>query len=186
MKLKVEIPPETRKTFLALRELGEDIKLGLRDALEESLGEIHSAALASLQRAKHGRVYRTRGRRHQASAPGEPPASLSGELARSIKIKVFSDGVSGAVYSRLDKAWWLESGAMNRLVGGTFATARVGVRFRGDGTAFQFATRRVGGKSNRLDPRPFLVPARDANFERFVQRIVAKIDGAAGRFNSGG
>lgn len=161
MKLKVEIPPETRATFVALRDLGEDIKLGLRDAVEESLTEVRSAALASLERAKHGTVYRRRrgGGEYRASMPGEPPATDTGGLAATIKQKVFRDQVSGAVYTAEPLGFWLESGALHRL---------------------------RGGRPNPMLPRPWLARARDENFEHFVARVVSKLDGVIDRFNSGG
>lgn len=40
------------------------------------------------QGPKTGRIYRINGRSHQASAPGEPPANLTGRLAKSYNYNV--------------------------------------------------------------------------------------------------
>jgi hypothetical protein len=37
--------------------------------------------------SKSGRQYFIKGRRHQSSAPGQPPANSTGQLVRSIKVK---------------------------------------------------------------------------------------------------
>ena len=41
--------------------------------------------------SRTGRVYFFRGKRHKASAPGEPPANRSGRLAKSFKYKLGYD-----------------------------------------------------------------------------------------------
>jgi len=54
------------------------------------------------------RVGPLRGKPHQASAPGEPPAVDSGELRASIEMEI-RDGVA-YVGSTLERAQWLENG----------------------------------------------------------------------------
>lgn len=39
-----------------------------------------------LETRKSGRIYNRRGKKHQASAPGEPPASDTGKLVKSIRV----------------------------------------------------------------------------------------------------
>jgi hypothetical protein len=66
----------------------------------------------SIQRGpKTGRVYsRGRGRFHQASAPGEAPASDSGTLASRVFHETHDSGISGTVFSDVDYAGKLEAG----------------------------------------------------------------------------
>jgi HK97 gp10 family phage protein len=42
--------------------------------------------------SKSGRQYFIKGRRHQSSAPGQPPANSTGQLVRSIKVKTTNNG----------------------------------------------------------------------------------------------
>ena len=42
--------------------------------------------------SKSGRQYFIKGRRHQSSAPGQPPANSTGQLVRSIKVKKTNNG----------------------------------------------------------------------------------------------
>lgn len=54
---------------------------------------------------KTGKLYRIPGRkrRHRASAPGEAPANLTGDLARSIGYEILSSGSEMAYGSRSEK-----------------------------------------------------------------------------------
>lgn len=63
-----------------------------------------------IQGPKTGIVYRRRGRSHQASAPGEPPATMTGELAQSIEVD--EDATSKSAYAVAGSPWakWLEFG----------------------------------------------------------------------------
>jgi hypothetical protein len=45
---------------------------------------------------KSGRVYKRRGRTHQASSAGESPAGESGELENSGAVEISDDGMTGA------------------------------------------------------------------------------------------
>lgn len=67
-----------------------------------------------LNTPKTGRVYRTRGVLHKASAPGEPPASDTGELVRGISVVVDPATVSARVVSSSPQARPLEYGT-NRM-----------------------------------------------------------------------
>jgi hypothetical protein len=59
---------------------------------------------------RSGRIYSINGRRHQASAPGEPPKSFTRELASSVFKRVDAAALFSEVGTPLDKAKWLEIG----------------------------------------------------------------------------
>lgn len=59
---------------------------------------------------KTGRIYRRRGVEHQASAPGEAPASDSGRLVQSREVKVDVEGGRATLSFHTEYAWWLEIG----------------------------------------------------------------------------
>lgn len=63
-----------------------------------------------MQTSKSGRVYRTRGVTHQASAPGEPPASDTGRLANSITTSYDQEKLIGVVSANTEYAPYLEYG----------------------------------------------------------------------------
>ncbi len=111
-----------------------NIRMSGFDALNRDFAELISAAETSVvrtsnfvaqstaQRAKYkirtgsrsGRVYQTSRGPHQASAPGEPPASLTGDLAASIthrKMTKSSDVISVGSNSYYAKT--LEFGGFN-------------------------------------------------------------------------
>jgi HK97 gp10 family phage protein len=84
----------------------------LVQALTESALVVQAEARQSILKGpKTGRVYVRRGRiRHRASAPGQPPASDTGTLARSIVIDVDKDKVTASVGSNVKYAPFLELG----------------------------------------------------------------------------
>lgn len=59
---------------------------------------------------KTGRIYRRRGVEHQASAPGEPPASDTGRLVQSIRTEYFPDELKGVLQASTAYAAFLEFG----------------------------------------------------------------------------
>ncbi len=63
-----------------------------------------------LRTTKSGRVYRRRGIEHQASAPGEAPASDTGTLVRQITVIVDPDTLTAKVNSGAAHAPHLEFG----------------------------------------------------------------------------
>lgn len=63
-----------------------------------------------LNSPKTGRVYRRRGVEHQASAPGEPPASDTGRLVGSIRTSYSESELAGTVTASTDYAAHLEYG----------------------------------------------------------------------------
>ena len=82
----------------------------LNDGWDES-GAIVSKELVRILTTgpRTGRVYTIRGRKHQASAPGEPPAKLTGALARSVDHKV-TGWHTMQVGEEADYAGYLEKG----------------------------------------------------------------------------
>jgi HK97 gp10 family phage protein len=59
---------------------------------------------------KTGRLYRRRSVTHQASAPGEPPASDTGNLVRGITVEIDSQKLTARVASTAEYASALEFG----------------------------------------------------------------------------
>ena len=135
----------------------------LRKVLRQEGNKVAATARMLLRsKAGGGRVYG----RHQASAPGEPPALLSGKLARSIVVRMFKSGEGVAIRSREFYALFLEKGAKG------------GGNVRG-GAKFKVATsgrRRQTASSKRLsmrvlEPRPFLDVALDRNQAQIGPRL---------------
>lgn len=129
-------------------ELMEEL-LALPEKANASLARtLNFVAQSTATRAKNrirsgsrsGHVYFLEGKLHQASAPGEPPANLSGALANSIKFtKITNNPMSGATAgSDLAYAATLEHGGF---------------------ASFE-------GEVVYVDPRPFLLPS----FEEAIQR----------------
>lgn len=89
---------------------------------------------------KTGRVYRRNGRLHQASAPGQSPADLSGALAGSITFTKMTDtpGSFATAGSNLSYATTLEFGGFSEF----------------------------DGRAVWVESRPFLLPA----FEEAIQQ----------------
>ncbi len=85
----------------------------VKDVTEAGLLEVETSAKRSLQRGpKTGDVYqkyRPR-RQHQASAPGEAPATDTGRLASSINRKTDPDGLGGEVEAATGYAIHMELG----------------------------------------------------------------------------
>jgi len=63
-----------------------------------------------LNTPKTGRIYRRRSVEHQASAPGEPPASDTGRLVNSIATKYDVNTLSGTVVVDAEYGPYLEFG----------------------------------------------------------------------------
>lgn len=63
-----------------------------------------------LETPKTGRLYRRRGVTHQASAPGEPPASDTGALVRGVTVSVDTEQLVLRVTNDVDYALPLEFG----------------------------------------------------------------------------
>lgn len=93
----------------------EDSKVPAERALTKALLLTERAIKKKLTGRRTGRVYIIDGRRHVASAPGEPPATLYGDLRKSIThVGPFweRDILTGEVGSDLPKANMLEYGGI--------------------------------------------------------------------------
>lgn len=96
---------------------------------------------------KTGRIYRRRGVEHQASAPGQPPASDTGRLAGSGTTEAFPAMAKARVTFSTAYARAQERGSAYRAAGAGGA----------EGGYANPAQREIGTQS--LEPRPFLRPA---------------------------
>ena len=80
---------------------------------------------------RSGRIYpHTIVGKHQASAPGEPPAPMTRELLESVQDVILGQGSNfkSAVYSPLSRALWLETGTGPRYTQSGRYTGRVEAR----------------------------------------------------------
>ncbi len=101
----------------ALREYGQKAETEIAKAVLATAFQVDGDIKKAIQSGgKSGRVYRRGNRTHQASAPGEPPATDSGTLVSSIAFKQVNP-LTAEVESRLDYASYLE-----------FGTQRMGAR----------------------------------------------------------
>lgn len=87
------------------------IDLEVRRAVVRGTESLCNEALRLiLDTPKTGRVYRRRSIEHQASAPGEPPASDTGRLVQSVTTDYGDGGYAGTVTFRTAYAAALEYG----------------------------------------------------------------------------
>ena len=113
MSGRIEGLEETLQAFARLGTAGK--KEGAK-AIAATAQKVRTDAIKSIQRGtKTGLVY-TRGPgqnlspTHQSSAPGQAPATDTGNLVSSIKAE--SKDLSGRVYSDIKYAFWLEFGTV--------------------------------------------------------------------------
>ena len=110
---RIEGLDETLKAFSRLGEAGN--REGGK-AVAATAQKVRGDAIKSVQRGvKSGVVYtRSSGQNlspmHQASAPGQAPATDTGMLVSSIKAE--SKNLTGRVYSDLKYSFWLEYGTL--------------------------------------------------------------------------
>lgn len=74
-------------------ELQAELQIAVIDATEGVRNEV----LRLIRKPGTGRVYRRRGVVHRASAPGQPPATDTGFLARSVSTKYDIPNLTGSV-----------------------------------------------------------------------------------------
>lgn len=81
------------------------IAAGAMRGVTEGIGIVEKRAVELiLETRKTGRIYRRRGVEHQASAPGEPPASDTGNLVNNRRIVLLNEQLAallifGALYA---------------------------------------------------------------------------------------
>ena len=104
--IKIELKRNLNKVIDALDNIA-----GQRMA--EACIHVQNKTKEKLSGKRTGRVYRVPGTKktYTASAPGEPPAVMTGQLRTSIKYRIVGDmKVTGEVGSKLKKAPMLEFG----------------------------------------------------------------------------
>lgn len=87
--ITVRQDPRNRRTILTIEKIGSRFHRGIKHGLHE-IGSENVKFLRKIIRDKNktGRIYIIKGRLHQASAPGEAPANLTGKLAKTADYKV--------------------------------------------------------------------------------------------------
>lgn len=107
---------DTRRLRVKLRRVEASTVEAVRDAVARSALLVDATMKAKIQRSPAtGREYLLRsGRVHRASAPGEPPATVTGRLAAAIRPDISADGLSAKVgvhdLAMVPYAVWLEFG----------------------------------------------------------------------------
>ena len=92
-------------------ELSRSMRREVMRAVVKSTEMVRSEAVRLvLQTSKSGRVYRRRGRPHQASAPGEPWASDTGHALSTIRTSYDEVALTGTVSITADYGGFLELG----------------------------------------------------------------------------
>ena len=106
MKIEVKVK-DINKVLGRFRRLGKDLEEPFREVVMGGAQLIRGEAIKSIQTgAKSGRIYEKYNprRTHRASAPGQAPASDTGNLVRNIAVKMESRDqvavVSSAPYSQ--------------------------------------------------------------------------------------
>lgn len=89
----------------------EAVQAAMRRALDQSGEEMRNEAIRLIESPpKTGRIYERRGVSHQASAPGEPPASDTGQLVNSITIKTDPNSLTVQIGTSVEYGQFLEFG----------------------------------------------------------------------------
>jgi hypothetical protein len=111
MAVKFSVGLDKRSTRILLRFRGTPraVERAIPQAWDEA-GSLLAKRLTTLLTtgARTGRRYAYRGGAHQASAPGEPPASRTGRLARSVEYR--TRGLQMQFGETALYAAWLEEG----------------------------------------------------------------------------
>ncbi len=83
--IKIKEDSKNRKVFITIRDAEDIFDRGIRRGLYEIGREnVKHTRKLIFNPPKTGHLYMIRGMLHQASAPGEPPANLTGKLRRSV------------------------------------------------------------------------------------------------------
>lgn len=95
----------------ALATAKQEVRKAANEEVRKATFRVQTAAIKRIQQgSKTGETYEKYSprRTHQASAPGQPPASDTGRLASSIENR--TDGLEGVVFTRVDYGRYLEFG----------------------------------------------------------------------------
>jgi phage gpG-like protein len=110
MKLITMSIQNTDEVQKALRQFGAKAEKELEKAIVATALTVNGDIKKSIQQGpKTGAVYQRGSRTHQASAPGEAPATDTGFLVSSITFTQ-PETLTAIVASRLPYAYWLEYG----------------------------------------------------------------------------
>ena len=88
--IKIQIDRRSQKVLINTIGLGPIVEKSIHTALFEIGSENVKYAQDLMLEKKTGRIYIIKGEEHQASAPGEAPAILSGDLQRNVDYTVRS------------------------------------------------------------------------------------------------
>ena len=92
--IRITSVPGNRKVFRQIKNIPRSFRNGIRAAHYEIGKDLKIESQRSIMEGpKTGRLYRVKGKIHQASAPGEPPANKSGKLMSSIGFLVGGRGI---------------------------------------------------------------------------------------------
>jgi len=113
--MRVKSKRGNAKSIAKIGTIDEDTRRGIRRSFHLLGKDLARTAKQSIIKGpKTGKLYRIKGRknRHRASAPGEAPANLSGNLQKSIDFVVHghSHMTFGAGNEIIDYAGYLENG----------------------------------------------------------------------------
>ena len=108
----IKMTPKTREVLISLhrqKALHED---HMRKALSSIGADVKKEIVRLIQTGpKTGRIYTINGRKHQASAPGESPANMTGRLAKGASYRTRNHlEMEVGISSRVGYANYLETG----------------------------------------------------------------------------
>ena len=97
-----------------VESLIQDINGVVEGEVKNVTEAVADEAVKSIQTGvKSGRFYNFKGKKHQASAPGQSPANMSGDLVKSRRTEYPSDGNVGRVIFDVPYARALEYGKLD-------------------------------------------------------------------------
>lgn len=111
---KIKIDKENREVFIQIKNAPNATERGIRNAFH-LIGKdlVKESRRSILKGPKTGQLYRIKGRKrlHRASAPGQPPANLSGDLRKAIGFQIKgSEEMKFGARSKVDYGRFLELG----------------------------------------------------------------------------
>jgi len=115
MTITIKVSKRAREVLIDIPKHLRKHRQGLENALYEHGPEvIRETCRLIINGPKTGRIYTIRGARHQASAPGEPPASRTGRLAASgdFRVRNWQEMTVGETAEYAD---FLENGTRGRI-----------------------------------------------------------------------
>lgn len=91
MSFEFKSAPGNRKIFLDIGNSAQGVRRGIRQGFWALARDLRKGARDDIKQGpKTGKLYRVKGRsrRHRASAPGEAPANLTGNLRKSVGFEI--------------------------------------------------------------------------------------------------